>query len=87
MTRESIIKSALAHVDDAKLPKSQNTITETLSWARYLQKLIPAESIAETITPDKIKLFEEIPPLEVEERYTTTRRVISPKTNAKKGTL
>ncbi len=50
-----------AHVFEAKLPINQKIITETCSLAINFKKLIPAERIAATIIPDKIRLLDESP--------------------------
>ena len=48
-----------SHVLDAKLSISQNIMTETCSLAMNFKKLIPAESMAATMIPDRIRLLDE----------------------------
>ena len=60
------ISNTSIQVLDPKLPMSQKIITATCSSAIYFKKLMPAESMAATMMPDKIKLFEETPPLDDE---------------------
>jgi len=49
------------HVFEAKLPSNQEIITDTCSLEINFKKLIPAERIAPTIIPDKIKLLDDNP--------------------------
>ena len=74
MKTKAKVKITSAHVAALKLPMSQNIIKETCSSAIYLMKLMPADKIAETIIPDKMRLFDEIPPLP-EDKYITKNRV------------
>ncbi len=77
------------HVFEAKLPISQNIITETCSSAMYFKKLIPAESIAATIIPDKIRLLDERVTAEFlpeYERNITKKSVRHAPAKANKGT-
>lgn len=74
-----------AHVFETKLPISQKMIIETCSSATYFKKLIPADKMAATIIPERIRLFEEKPPL-ADERYTTKNRVPIAPMKAKAGT-
>ncbi len=59
----------LAQVLDAKLPISQKIITETCSLAMNFKKLIPAERMAATIIPDKIRLLDESPAIGFFDEY------------------
>ena len=49
---------------EPKLPISQKMITLTCSSTMYLIKLTPADRMAETMIPDRIRLLEESPALE-----------------------
>ncbi len=62
---EDVIKTS-AHVLEAKLPISQKMIIETCSSATCFKKLIPADKMAATMIPERIRLLEEKPPLEDE---------------------
>jgi hypothetical protein len=73
------------HVLDAKLPISQKIMIETCSSAIYFKKLMPADRIAATMIPDRIRLLEEYPPPD-DERYRTNIRVLMAPTNASRGT-
>lgn len=76
-------------VREAKLPISQKIITETCSFAINFKKLIPADNIAATIIPDKIKLLDDNPPIGVEDEYDkkiTKNRVAPAPAKAKSGT-
>ena len=53
------MKPTSVQVAPAKLPMSQNIMTATCSSARYLQKLIPADKIAETMIPERIKCVDD----------------------------
>jgi hypothetical protein len=59
---KDVIKTS-AHVLEAKLPISQKIIIETCSSATYFKKLIPADKIAATIIPERIRLLDDKPPL------------------------
>jgi len=59
--RKIMMVATLSHVLEAKLPISQKMMTDTCSLAMNFKKLIPAERMAATITPDKIRLLEERP--------------------------
>ena len=71
----------------AKLPMSQKIITETRSSAAYFKKLNPAESIAATIIPERIRLLDEYPPAVPPDRYSTTANVITAPAKAHNPTL
>ena len=51
---------------EPKLPINQNIMTETCSSAIYFNKLIPADKIAATMIPERIRLLEDNPPLEAD---------------------
>ena len=68
------VSSTSAQVLELKLPISQKIITATCSSATYFRKLMPADKMAATIIPDKIRLFEDSP-LPLDERYMTKSKV------------
>ena len=79
------VRPTSVQVFDPKLPINQKMMTATCSSATYFRKLIPADKIAATMMPERIRLFEESPPLE-DERYITNNNVTVAPTNANKGT-
>ena len=64
-TKKTNTAQKLDQVLEAKLPMSQKMMTETWSLARNLRKLIPADKIAATMIPDRIRLLEENPMMPV----------------------
>ncbi len=88
-TRKISIRHVSNHVLDAKLPISQKIMTETCSSAEYFKKLIPAESMAPTMIPDKIRLLEDSLPMDFlpeEEKKITKKSVEHAPVKAKSGT-
>jgi hypothetical protein len=81
---ETVRNKTPFHVLDAKLPISQKIIIATCSSARYFKKLMPAERIAPTMTPERISVWAEIWPLKVESLITIKRVTMAP-INAKSG--
>ena len=79
------VKNTSVHVLEPKLPINQKMMTDTCSSAIYFKKLMPADKIAATIIPDRIRLLDEIPPPEAD-RYMTKPRVKAAPINAKRGT-
>ena len=61
----NVIPTSL-QVFDPKLPINQKMMTATCSSATYFKKLIPADKMAATMIPERIRLFDESPPLEDE---------------------
>ncbi len=54
------VKKTSTQVFDPKLPINQKIMMETCSSATYLMKLIPADKMAATMIPERIRLLEEI---------------------------
>src|SRR5210317_1413094 len=79
------VRPTSVQVFEPKLPINQKMMTATCSSATYFKKLMPADKMAATIMPDRIRLFEESPPLE-DERYTTNNNVTAAPTKANNGT-
>lgn len=87
--RKSSVSTTSNQVLEAKLPMSQKIITATCSSAVYLRKLIPAERMAPTIMPERIRVLEEREAEEffpVYERYITKSRVRQAPAKANSGT-
>ncbi len=77
------------HVFEAKLPMSQKIITETCSLAINFKKLMPADRIAPTIIPDKIRLLDDNPAIgffEEKDKNITTNKVAQAPIKANMGT-
>ena len=87
--KKTVTISTLAQVLEAKLPMSQKIITDTCSLAMNFKKLIPAERIAATMIPDRIRLLE-VRLLELcldePDRKITKNRVAQAPTKANRGT-
>lgn len=67
-----------------RLPISQKIMTPTCSLAKYLIKPIPADKIAETMTPARIKVLDESLSSGAASEKTMARVAIAPK-KAKSG--
>ncbi len=79
------VRPTSAQVLDPKLPINQKMITATCSSAIYFKKLMPADNMAATMIPERIKLVEETPPPEAD-RYMTKNKVVTAPIKAKSGT-